>query len=72
MNKLSQQASGVQPEVTECGVITVEDEPMDVGDDSFLARLEETLKDYITKMEVGECRFDSSCHPSEWFNNDYF
>ncbi|XP_026787080.3 SMC5-SMC6 complex localization factor protein 1 [Pangasianodon hypophthalmus] len=52
LNKLSQQASCVQPEVMECSPITVEDEPMDVTDNSFLLKLEETLKDYITRMEV--------------------
>lgn len=54
LNKLSQQASCVQAEVMECSVITVEDEPMDVSDNSFLLKLEEALKDYITRMEVGE------------------
>lgn len=36
----------------ECSSITVEDEAMDVPDDSSLLKLEETLKDYITRMEV--------------------
>lgn len=52
LNNPSQQASCVQPEVMEGSVITVEDEPMDVTDNSFLLRLEETLKDYITRKEV--------------------
>lgn len=52
LNKLSQQASCVRLEVMECAPVTVEDEPMDVTDDSFLLKLEETLKDYITRMEV--------------------
>lgn len=52
LNKPSQQASCVRPEVMECSSITVEDEAMDVPDDSFLLKLEETLKDYITRMEV--------------------
>ncbi|XP_058230754.1 SMC5-SMC6 complex localization factor protein 1 [Hemibagrus wyckioides] len=52
LNKVSQQASCVRPEVMECAPITVEDEPMDITDNSFLFKLEETLKDYITRMEV--------------------
>ncbi|XP_053509968.1 SMC5-SMC6 complex localization factor protein 1 [Ictalurus furcatus] len=52
LNKPSQQASCVRPEVMECSSITVEDEAMDVPDDSFLLKLEETLKDYINRMEV--------------------
>ncbi|XP_047674009.1 SMC5-SMC6 complex localization factor protein 1 isoform X3 [Tachysurus fulvidraco] len=52
LNKPSQQASCVPLEVMECAPVTVEDEPMDVTDDTFLLKLEETLKDYITRMEV--------------------
>lgn len=52
LNKLSQQESCVEPEVMECSVLTVEDEPMDVTHNSLLLKLEETLKDYITIMEV--------------------
>ncbi|KAK3514531.1 hypothetical protein QTP70_021511 [Hemibagrus guttatus] len=52
LNKVSQQASCVRPEVMECAPVTVEDEPMDITDNSFLFKLEDTLKDYITRMEV--------------------
>ncbi|XP_060762929.1 SMC5-SMC6 complex localization factor protein 1 isoform X2 [Neoarius graeffei] len=51
LSKRSQQASCVQPEVMECSSVTVEDEPMDVTDNSFLLKLEETLKDYISRMK---------------------
>lgn len=36
----------------ECTSVTVEDEPRDVTDNSFLLKVEETLKEYITRMEV--------------------
>ncbi|KAM9446682.1 SMC5-SMC6 complex localization factor protein 1 [Clarias gariepinus] len=52
LNKRSQQTSCVQPEVMECSSIIVQDEPMDVTDYSPLLKLEETLKDYITRMEA--------------------
>ncbi|KAI5088219.1 SMC5-SMC6 complex localization factor protein 1 [Silurus meridionalis] len=51
-NKVSQQASCVHPEVTQCTSITVKDEPMEVTNNPFLMMLEETLKDYVTRMEV--------------------
>lgn len=71
LNKLSQQASCVQAEVMECTVIKVEDEPMDVSDNSSFLKLEETLKDYISRMEVGDHRFHSARRLFDPFNHNY-